>query len=414
MESDPATLGWMRGAPPPPERIIRFEDGTYFEFPAMRWSVANFRQLMPTVAVSRGLSPMQEFAVLEDEELNAVAFYPWGSTTPMTWKASLLENYTDGILILHQGTIVYERYFGVLSREGHHGAMSLTKSVMGLLAMILMEEGLIDPDAEVQAYIPELAASAFGNASVREVLDMTTGIRFSEDYADPQAEIWAHAKAGNPLPKPADYEGPRSYYAFLQTVQPEGSHGAAFHYRTANTDVLGWILSRVSGMTVAELLSERIWRKMGAEQDAYMSVDSTGTPFAGGGLSASLRDLARLGELIRIGGSSHGLEIVPTAAINDLRAGGSQELFAKAGYSELEGWSYRNMWWITHNAHGAFMGRGVHGQSLYIDPTAEMVIARFASHPIAANAANDPTTIPAYEAIAAYLLQNKIRPVGTE
>src|SRR5690606_24371723 len=122
-----------------------------------------------------------------------------------------------------------------------------------------------------------------------------------EDYADPKAEVWAHAAAGNPLPKPADYNGPRSYYEFLQTVQPLGTHGAAFGYRTANTDALGWVLARVSGQSVAELLSDRIWSRLGTEQDAYMTVDATGTPFAGGGLNLGLRDMARFGEMLRNG-----------------------------------------------------------------------------------------------------------------
>ncbi len=215
-----------------------------------------------------------------------------------------------------------------------------------------------------------------------------------------------HAATGNPLPKPADYKGPRTYYEFLATVRPEGQHGEAFHYRTANADTLGWVLARVSGRNVAQLLSERIWSRLGAEQDAYMSVDSIGTPFAGGGLNTSLRDLARFGEMVRNEGRYNGIQILPAEVVADIRHGGDRAKFAKAGYSLLKGWSYRNMWWVTHNDHGAFMARGVHGQALYIDPKAEMVIARFASHPIAANAANDPTSLPAYEAVAKHLLEH--------
>jgi CubicO group peptidase (beta-lactamase class C family) len=229
---------------------------------------------------------------------------------------------------------------------------------------------------------------------------MTTALKFSEDYADPKAEIWAHARAGNPLPKPKDYTGPRSYFEFLQTVQKKGEHGEVFGYKTVNTDALGWVIARVTGRSVASLLSERIWRHLRAEQDAYFTVDSIGTPFAGGGLNTGLRDLARFGDMIRNDGRFNGRQIVPKAAIDDTRKGGDPEVFAKAGYKLLKGWSYRNMWWITNNEHGAFMARGVHGQSLYIDPTAEMVIARYASHPVAGNAANDPTTLPAYHALA--------------
>jgi CubicO group peptidase (beta-lactamase class C family) len=407
--SDPATLGWMTGSPPPADRIVRFDDGSYLRFPQWRWSVANFRQLMPTVSVSRGLSNPSPLRRKLCSDIDGVTFTPLGGNQPMSWAQSLDKNYTDGIIVLHRGDIVYERYFGVLKPEGQHGAMSVTKTFVGTLAALLVAEGLLDPDRKVAHYVPELATSAFGTATVRQLMDMTTGIRFSEDYANPDAEIWMHAAAGNPLPKPADYQGPRSYYEFLTTVRAEGNHGEAFHYRTANTDALGWVLARVSNRNVAQLLSERIWSRLGAEQDAYMSVDSTGTPFAGGGLSAGLRDLARFGEMVRNNGRYNGQQILPAQVVADIRRGGSREQFAEAGYALLQGWSYRNMWWVTHNAHGAFMARGVHGQALYIDPAAEMVIARFASHPVAGNAVIDPTSLPAYDAVAKHLMASERR-----
>ncbi|OCX96375.1 MAG: 6-aminohexanoate hydrolase [Pseudomonas sp. K35] len=405
--SDPATMGWMVGSPPPADRILRFEDGSYFRFPQMRWSVANFRQLMPTVNVSRGLGESSLLERQSSNEIDALTFVPLGGGEPMTWQQSLQANYTDGIIILHRGKLVYERYFGVLKPQGQHAAMSITKTFTGTLAALLVAEEKLDPERLVADYVPELAASGFGDASVRQLMDMTTGIHFSEDYADPKAEVWAHAAAGNPLPKPADYQGPRTYYEFLQTVKPQGRHGEAFHYRTANSDALGWVIARVSGRDVAQLLSERIWSRLGAEQDAYMSVDSIGTPFAGGGLNASLRDLVRFGEMMRNEGRYNGTQILPLEVVADIRGGANRDDFAKAGYRLLPGWSYRNMWWVSHNEHGAFMARGVHGQALYVDPLAEMVIARFASHPVAGNAANDPTSLPAFEAVAKHLLEQR-------
>jgi len=397
----------MVGSPPPADRILRFEDGSYFRFPQMRWSVANFRQLMPTVNVSRGLGESSLLEHQPSNEIDALTFVPLGGGEPMTWQQSLQANYTDGIIILHRGKLVYERYFGVLKPEGQHAAMSITKTFTGTLAALLVAEEKLDPERLVADYVPELAASGFGDASVRQLMDMTTGIHFSEDYADPKAEVWAHAAAGNPLPKPADYQGPRTYYEFLQTVKPQGRHGEAFNYRTANSDALGWVIARVSGQNVAQLLSERIWSRLGAEQDAYMSVDSIGTPFAGGGLNASLRDLVRFGEMMRNEGRYNGTQILPPEVVADIRGGANRDDFAKAGYRLLPGWSYRNMWWVSHNEHGAFMARGVHGQALYVDPLAEMVIARFASHPVAGNAANDPTSLPAFEAVAKHLLEQR-------
>ncbi len=404
-QSDPKALGWMVGAPPPADKIIRFSDPDYFSFPKMRWTVCHFRQLMPTVGVSRGLGAPRPLERTIDAAIDGLTFTPTGASTPMTWAQSLSANYTDGIVVLHEGKVVYERYSGCLDEAGQHGAMSVTKSLTGLLGEMLVAEGKLDETAKVATIVPELAKSAFGDATVRQVLDMTTGLRYSEDYADPDADVWTYSAAGNPLPKPADYKGPQSYFEYLQTVAKQGEHGVAFGYKTINTDALGWIIARVSGKSVADLLSERIWSKMGAEQDAYYTVDSIGTPFAGGGLNAGLRDMSRIGQLLLDDGVVGGERLVPEAAIKSIRGGGDKAAFEKAGYANLPGWSYRGMWWVSHNAHGAYMARGVHGQSIYIDPAARMVIARFSSHPTAGNAANDPTTLPGFEAVADHLMK---------
>lgn len=401
--SDPARLGWMKGFPPPADRVVRFADGSYFQFPALRWTVSHFRELMPTVNVSRGLGAPEPLPRAERTDIDTLTFTPLGTAQAMTWAQSLEATYTDGIVVLHQGRIVYERYFGSLSEAGQHAAMSVTKSVMGILGATLVAEGTLDPEKTVAFYVPELASSAFGSATLRQVLDMTTGLDFSEDYADPNAQVWAHARAGSPLPPPPDYQGPRSYYEFLQTVQPQGRHGQAFGYKTVNTDALGWVMARVTQTNVAQLLSDRIWSRLGAEQDAYMTVDSIGTPFAGGGLNTGLRDLARFGEMLRNDGRFNGQQIIPAQVVQDIRAGGDRQVFAQADYPLLKGWSYRDMWWVTHNANGAFSARGVHGQRIYIDPVAEMVIVRYASYPVAGNAANDPITLPAFEALAWHL-----------
>ena len=404
-QSDPKTMGWMEGFPPPPDKQIGQPDSDYFSFPKLRWTVCHLRELLPTEQVSRGIgAPVRLEYDLDEAAIDALTFKPMGSDAEMSWEESLWANYTDGMLILHRGKIVYERYFGCLDETGKHGAMSMTKSLIGLLAEILVAEGELDDSALVWSVIPELRYSAFGNATVRQVMDMTTGLAFSEDYTDPNADIWIYSAAASPLPKPVDYAGPDGYFEYLQTVRPEGAHGDAFHYKTVNTDALGWIISRVSGMEITELLSARIWSRIGAEQDAYMTIDGKGTPFAGGGLSAGLRDLGRIGLLMLNGGEINGERLFPSEVAAGIRQGGSKEAFAKAGYTTLEGGSYRGMWWLFHNENGAFAARGVHGQTIYVDPKADMVLVRFASFPTAQNANIDPTSLPAYQAVAEYLM----------
>ena len=167
---------------------------------------------------------------------------------------------------------------------------------------------------------------------------------------------------------------------------------------------MGWIISRVTGKSIPELLSERIWKPLGTNFDGYFQVDGSGIAFAGGGFSANMRDMAMFGEMVRKMGYFNKKQILPRALIEDIMNGGSQEAFSNSAYSSLKGWSYRNMWWHTHNEHRAFAARGVHGQTIYIDPIAEMVIVRFASHPEAKNSKIDPTSLPAYHAVAKYLI----------
>ncbi|MEZ2720890.1 serine hydrolase domain-containing protein [Paenalcaligenes hominis] len=401
--SDPSVMGWMTGFPPPPAALIMQPESDFFSFPKLRWTVCHIRELMPTKQVSKGLGSPNTLSYAIDNNIDAITFRPLGSEDEMTWAESLSANYTDGILILHKGRIVYENYAGCLTEAGQHAAMSMTKSLIGLLAEVLIVEGKLDEQAMVASLIPELQHSAFGSATVRQVMDMTTALDYSEDYADPKADIWLYSQAASPLPKPNGYTGPNGYFDYLQTVEKKGTHGEAFGYKTINTDALGWIISRVSGQDVATLLSERIWSKIGAEQDAYMTVDAKGTPFAGGGLSAGLRDLGRIGQLVLNKGQLGGRQILPAQAIENIQLGGDKSVFAKANYTTLPNASYKSMWWIFHNDHRAFAARGVHGQTIYIDPTADMVIVRFASFPVASNAAMDPTSLPAYQAVADYL-----------
>ncbi len=409
--SNPNTLGWMQGSPPPADKTIRFTDPDYFAFPKLRWTVCHFRELMPSVAVNNGTTGARALPAAIDPSLDQVTFTPLGAKDKMTWGAAFDANDTDGVIVLHHGKVVYERYAGCLNEHTLHGAMSVTKSLTGLLGEILVAESKLDPAALVGSLIPELKGSAFGDATVRQVMDMTTALDYSENYADPKAEVWTYAQAGSPLPFPPGYTGPRSYFEYLKTVKKKGTHGEAFGYKTVNADALGWLIARTTGQSVAQQLSARIWSRIGTEREAFYTVDSLGTPFAGGGFNATLRDLARLGQLMLDDGVSSGEQILPPAAIQSIRNGGQADTFAKADYPLLPGWRYSSMWWASHDDHGAYAARGVHGQTIWIDPKADMVIVRFASHPQAANAASDPTSLPAYRAVAEHLMATDKTPL---
>jgi len=133
----------MQGFPPPNDRVLSVNDGSFFKFPALRYSVVHMREFLPTVNVSRGLDAPVALEYALDNGIDAITFLPWGIAEQMTWDASLSQTYTDGILIMHRGKVVYERYFGALTAEKMHAAMSVTKSFTGTLAAMLLAEGVL-------------------------------------------------------------------------------------------------------------------------------------------------------------------------------------------------------------------------------------------------------------------------------
>ena len=406
-ETDPVTMGWMQGSPPPPEKRIQFRDGSFFSFPKTRWSFAHMGELVPTAKISRGNGPAARLPVALRKDLDSVTFTPLGRTDTMNWAQAFEAAYGDAVLILHKGRIVYERYNGVMKPDQPHIAFSVTKSYFGTLAEMLIADGTIDETLLVTRYVPELAGSGFGDATVRQILDMTTGLAYSEDYAYPASDIAKLSMAVGATPAPSGYAGPRAAYDYLPTIPKKGMHGEGFTYKSVNTEVIGWVIARATGKRPHEVLSERIWSKMGADHDASIMIDSAGSPFTAGGLNLTLRDMVRFGEMMRLKGRFNGKQIIPESVVAKMTAGGKQSDFAKAGYKLLTGWSYKSQWWVTHNKHRAFSARGIHGQTIYVDPKAQMVIVRFASYPKAANANFDDISLPAYQAIAERLMAKK-------
>jgi len=403
--SNPNAVGWMQGSPPRMDKAIRFVDDQFLSFPRHRWALSHMRELLPTVNVWRGPTRSADWGTpgaADVASIDALVFEDLNGGR-RSWADSLPDTYTDGIAVLHRGRLIYERYRGALRPELQHACFSITKSYAATLAATLIHEGVLDENRTVPHYLPEMTGTAYADATLRQVLDMQIGVAYSESYSDPAADIWDYTRAGGLRPRPAGYQGANSYPEYLRLLRKAGEHGRAFDYKTVNTEVLCWAMHRATGIPLAQLLSQRLWAPLGCEEDAYLSVDSLGMAMGGAGLAASLRDLARFGEMLRCDGSWQNRQVLPAAVIADIRRGGDPAKFALAGYTLLDGYSYRNMWWVTHDEHGAFEARGIYGQRLYVAPQAEMVIARFASHPIATSASNDPITMPAFLALGRFL-----------
>lgn len=409
-------LQLMQGFPPPELRRVTLEN--WLEAPYQRWSFQRTRQIVATTPVSRlsrdGDGQQKEPAIHEfpcdlQPKLEQVTFDA-PNHSDMTVEQMLYETYTDGFLVLHDGKIVLEKYFNGMRPDTPHLMMSVTKSFVGTLAASLAcssagEEPRIDPAAPVIDYMPELAGSAYRDATLREVMDMRIGVKYSEDYADPNAEIWDYSRSMNLLPRGDNYQGPKHQLQFLTTLHKQGEHGQKFGYKTVNTDVLAWIIRRQTDSSFAEYLSTAVWSKLGCEHDAYMIVDPIGAEFAGGGLNATLRDLGRFGQMIVQRGNFNGQQIVPAEVVDDFQHGGSKDAFRDTGHdASRSGYSYRNQWWVTHNDHEAFSAIGVHGQRIYIDPKANMVIVKVSSFPVASDWVMDSMHAKSFHAIAETLV----------
>ena len=335
--------------------------------PANRWAFQHVDEVVTTAVVSRGDG-------LTTDLIDA--------RRPLTSAADeFLDNTcTDGFLVLRGREIVAERYFNVMTESTRHLFMSVSKSLCSAVFGQFVVSGQIDVTVPVPRYIPELADSAYGDATVQEVLDMTVAVEFDETYDDPASEVQTEDRvAGWRSPRVGD---PTDTYEFLATLRKSGVHGAAFSYCSANTDVLAWILERVTGGRYAELLSARLWSKIGVEHDAYVTVDGSGFPSANGGVCGTLRDLARFGRLVLDGGADQaGVVVIPAAWIADVRRGGNRAAAEETMRGVHPNGSYRNQFWISGDDDGSFYGVGIHGQYVWMNPTTDVVIVKLSSLP---------------------------------
>ena len=371
------------------------------EGPWNRWAYQHVSHLIPTAQISRGAGPI---AVLERRPLDLSTLqFERGDGSPVTLHEMLAETYTDGFVVLHDGAIVYERYFNGMTDGTPHIFQSVSKSLTGMLAGILISDGRLDPERPIGDYIPELGDSGYADATVCNALDMLVSVVYSEDYDDPSSEMHRQdrAAAWRP-PLPGDVDG---LYQFAATIRKDAAHGRVFQYCSLTTDVLGWVLSRVSGLTFAELLSREIWARLGCEHDALITVDRFDQPSPSGGICTTVRDLARFGQMVLQDGFANGQQIVPGAWIDDTQFSGDAEAFARnpENAHRASGGAYRNCWWITNDEHGTFYGTGIYGQHLWLDPVARVVIAKLSSRPAALDDTLADLTLRAFTAIAAEL-----------
>lgn len=384
----------MRGSPPAADRQVTLAN--WREPPYNRWAFRHVREIVATAAIARAGRSWRLGRELGAVEDIVVAAPDGGELTVAEW---LDRTWTDGFIVLRRGTIVAERYDAGHDAATPHIVFSVSKSVSGLIAGILADRGLLDVDAPVARYLPEAEGSAYGDCTVRHVLDMTVAVSFREDYLDRQGEFarYRQATAWNPVDDPRH---PPDLRSFLVTLKGDGrAHGEAFHYVSPNSDLLGWVIERATGGRFADAAMGHLWRPMGAEFDAYVTVDRLGAARAAGGVCMSLRDMARVGEMVRCRGLANGRQVVPGWWIDDMFANGDREAWLKGDLRDLlPAGRYRSQWYVP--GHGQACAIGIHGQWIHVDRKAAVVIAKQSSQPLPIDDALDRLNLAAFAAIA--------------
>jgi CubicO group peptidase (beta-lactamase class C family) len=368
----------MKGFPPAPEGQVTLAN--WRRPPFNKWSFQHVREIVPSADIPNDPDNVWR---LPENPVDLSDLVVRGASGEMDLPTFLDATDTDGMVVLLKGAIAYEVYRTGMTAFTPHILMSVSKSVLGIIAGILADSGVIDLEAPIADIIPEVAETAYRGATVRDLLDMRAGILFDEDYLATAGPIIEYRKAqGWDPPAPGDPPSDlRSFYSTLRTA--DGVHAGVFHYVSPNTDLLGWAIERASGKRFADLASELLWQPLGAERSAYITVDRLGAPRCAGGVCTTTRDLARLGLLIARSGARDGREIIPGWWIDDIYRQGSRSAWDAGDFAKyLPGMPvhYRSKWYVLNGEAPMMFGIGVFGQNVFIDPNNEIVIAKFSSH----------------------------------
>ena len=333
--------------------------------PANRQAYQRIDEVLATAVVPRGDGPVLELT--PGRELDVPGL-----------DAELEALRTDGLIVVRGREILLERYLNGMTPATRHLLQSVTKSLCAAVVGRFVDRGEVDPGGAVGDYVPELRGSAYGDATVQQTLDMAVAVAYDETYDDLASDVnthdrvsgWKHRRDGDP----------DGIEAFLATLAPSGEHGRTWFYASSNTDVLAWVLERVSGRPFHQLLSTELWSRIGAEHDALMTVDAHGFSLASGGGCVTLRDLARFGRVLLDGGvGPTGEQVIPADWVEEMLRGADPGLDVSEMGSVLADPSYRNQFWHTGDEHGCAFGIGIFGQFVWVNPATDTVVAKLST-----------------------------------
>ncbi|MDD1368907.1 serine hydrolase [Bacillus sp. MHSD17] len=354
----------------------------WLDDPYLRWSYTHMKEFTLINEVKNNPDQVSHFSTALQNLDDFAVERRFGNTTPL--KKLLDDNKTDAFVVVHNGQLVYERYFNGYNESEPHGMASLAKVFTGAMIQSLAEENRIDLEKTADTYIKELKNTPFGKATLQQLMDMQVSAQYpTHGYEHPalenqDAQLYL---ASNILPRGKNYDGPLKIYDMLREAEETAPPGSDFSYDNGSAETLAWVIRTITGKSLAENVSERIWYQIGMEENAYYVTDETKVEQASAGLNATARDMARFGQLLLNNGEYNGKQILPSSITEDIKNVQQGELAVGPGASI----SYHNQWWIPHNEQGAFEVLGSYGQTLYIDPKANMVIVHFSSNATPSN-----------------------------
>lgn len=398
--------------PAPTARVQGTNGDNWLDPPFSAWAVWHLDDFATHATVTRGQGPARELPRREPEfDLGAVPL-PFGLADgdQPTVDELLAQTETDAFVVVHDGALVAEHYSHDGAEDERHSVLSITKSLVGCVAGILIDGGHLDPARPVASYVEELAGTGYADATVRDLLDMRSGVRFVEDYNDPDSDI-------SRLDHHLGEGGIRDYLGGLVQERP---HGGAFRYRSSETDVLGWVCEQASGRPMAALISTHLWSRIGTEHDAFITCDATGMAVHDGGFGATARDLARFGMMLLDGGAvptqDGGKEqIVPARWLRqawgvdaDIR---SAYVDSPAEVTSPGGW-YRNQFWMRPGANGdVLLCLGIHGQLIHVSRRTRTVCVKLSHWPTPTDHRRSHATLRMCDELGAHLAARG-RPLG--
>lgn len=354
-------------------------NGANWQFgPHNRWAYTHLRELLPTKDIPNDAALVTPLPGLESAASDLDLALGGDN---VTLSSAMDRLYVDGVLVVQDGRAVVERYAGTLTPVRTHLLWSVSKTITGLVAASVAADGLIDLDETVGSYVPALSASGWGGDTLRDVLDMKDASNWTEDYDAPDSTV-RRQDCADGLLAGEDCAGipVTGNYVFLPQVGSDPERRGRFAYKSGTTDVMAWVLEEATGKRFADLVSNRLWKPIGAERSAHITVDTGGFTLASGGMSATLRDMARVGLLMLNRGRVRGRQVIPADWLDDVFEQPGDPDWPLARSSDVAPY-YRSFVWGTGDGKGTVYAAGVHGQFVFVAPATNTVIVLLSSWP---------------------------------